>query len=176
MALVYGILGALLVIFLLAMVIVRKPKFGIGLSIATISLIALAIIFYSGEDSRREMQKSRIPVEQIILTDIESELSYGNTYRISGKLENQSPQYMLASIMLDIHVYDCSAKKARQTVEVVTPDINDCVLLQQKQQKVDTRMLPESSKFIETYVLFDALNGNKKPEWWDIRVISGIGR
>jgi len=176
MTLVYGTLAALLVIFLLAMVTVRKPKFGIGLSIATVLLIALAVIFYTGEDSRLEKQKSRIPVEQMLLTDIKAKLSYGNTYRISGKLENQSPRYMLASIMMDIHVYDCSGEKFSQSAEKTKWGDKDCVLLQQKKHKVDTRMLPETSKSIETYVLFDALNGNDENLQWDIRVINGIGR
>jgi len=158
------------------MVIVRKPRFGIGLSVATVLLIALAVIFYIGEDNRLEKQKSRIPVEQIIFTDIKSKLSYGNNYRISGNIENRSSRYMLASIILDIHVYDCSGKKTSQIVEKIKQGDNDCILLQQKQHKVDTRMLPESSKSLETYVLLDALNENDKKLEWNIKVISGIGR
>ncbi len=171
MSLVYGVLAALVVIFLLAMVTVRKPKFGIGLSIVTLILISLAVIFYSGEDNRLDKQKSRIPVEQIILTDTQSRLSYGNTYKITGKLENRSTRYMLASIMLDIQVYACSNKEDDQT-----ETDSGCDLLQQKQHKVDTRMKAETSRSFETYVIFDALNGNKGNLKWDIKVLSGIGR
>mgnify|MGYP001825308973 FL=1 len=176
MALVYGVLAALLVIFLLALVTSRKPKFGIGLSIVTVFLIILAIIFYSREDSRLETQKSRIPVEQIVLSDVSSTLSYGNTYQITGQLQNQSSRYMLASILLDIQVYDCAREKVTQDVENNTKVDKECVLLQSKQHKVDTRMPPESLKSLETYVLFDAVNGNKTTLKWDIKVLSGIGR
>ncbi|MCW8929130.1 MAG: hypothetical protein OQL19_02700 [Gammaproteobacteria bacterium] len=151
MGFVIGAVVALIVIFLLAYITVKKPVFGevmIGLSIL---MVLTSTFFYFQKDNRVEDKKSRIPPEKIILSDISHSLAYGYYYKLKAQLTNQSSKYRLQSINLNIKFYQCP-----QTFNaLIETNYDQCKFLMEKPHSIKTRLSPKQSTDIESYVLLD---------------------
>lgn len=175
MGFVIGVVVALLVIFLLAFITAKKPVFGevmIGLAVI---MILTSIYFYFQKDNRVENKKSLIPIEQIELTDIHHSLAYGDYYKLTANLTNQSQKYRLQSITLKLSFLNCPTPE--------TIDYKKCQLISEKKHNIKTRMPAKQSGAIESYFLLDdeavlALINSKEKSLiqWKIELLSGFAR
>jgi len=147
MALVIGVIVVLLVIFLLAYITIKKPVFGEVIIVLAVIMILTAIFFYFQKNNRIEKKKELIPLQQIELTQSSYKLAYGNYYKFSAQLKNQSKKYRLQAITLKISFFNCPLK--------VPKDFEQCQLLSEKEHTIDTRLEAQHSAPIEGYFLLD---------------------
>ncbi|MCK5697688.1 MAG: hypothetical protein KAI02_05970 [Gammaproteobacteria bacterium] len=147
MTLVIGVVVALVVVFLLAYITIRKPAFGEIVIALAILMILAAVFFYFQKDNRIERKKELIPLNQIELTQVSYTLAYGHYYKLSGQLSNQSKKYRLQSIMLKVSFFNCPTAK--------TTDFKQCQLMSAKNHSIKTRLAPQQSTAVEGYFLLD---------------------
>jgi len=147
MALLIGVVVALVVIFLLAYITIKKPLFGEVIIALAVFMILAAIFFYVQKDNRIEKKKGLIPLQQIELTQSSYKLAYGNYYKFSAQLKNNSKKYRLQSITLKISFFVCPAKEVK--------DFQQCQLLSERNHTVDTRLAAQQSTLVEGYFLLD---------------------
>jgi len=147
MALLIGVVVALVVIFLLAYITIKRPVFGeIIIALAVIMILAV-LFFYFQKDNRIEKKKELIPLQQIELTQSSYKLAYGNYYKFSAQLKNNSEKYRLQSIILKISFFVCPTKEVN--------DMQHCQLLSETNHTIDTRLAAQHSAPIEGYFLLD---------------------
>jgi prepilin signal peptidase PulO-like enzyme (type II secretory pathway) len=172
MGFVVGVVAALLVIFLLTYITLKKPVFGRVLIALSVVMIALSVFFYFQKDERVEKQKSLIPPEQIILSDISYAYAYGSFYKLTATVENRSERYRLQAILLNISFFQC---KQSNTGQVITDNsMADCQLVKSKEIEVKTRLAPKKTGQLESYVLLDK-EGDSSLQW-QVKLVSGIAR
>ncbi len=147
MTLLIGVVVALVVIFLLAYITIKKPLFGEFIIALAVIMILAAIFFYFQKDNRIENKKELIPLQQIELTQTRYKLAYGNYYKFSAQLKNKSEKYRLQSILLKISFFVCPSKEAN--------DFQQCQLLSETNHTIDTRLAAQHSAPIEGYFLLD---------------------
>ncbi len=173
MGFIIGAVVALIVVFLLAYITVKKPVFGeimIGFSIV---LIMASTFFYFQKDERVEKKRSLIPVEQITSSGFSHSLSYGNYYKLTSEIQNNSQRYFLRSIILNIKFFKCPDSFDTQNETRFT----ECEFILEKQHKIDIRLASQQTRKVESYLLLsedklaDATNFK-----WKIEIISGVAR
>ena len=147
MALLIGLVIALVVIFLLAYITIKRPVFGEIIIALAIIMILAALFFYFQKDNRIEKKKELIPLQQIELTQSSYKLAYGNYYKFSAQLKNNSEKYRLQSITLKISFFVCPAKEVK--------DFQKCQLLNERNHTIDTRLAAQQSAPVEGYFLLD---------------------
>ncbi|MDX2503305.1 MAG: hypothetical protein QNL62_02325 [Gammaproteobacteria bacterium] len=174
MGLVIGVLAGLLVVFLLGYVTVKKPVFGGVLSSISLILVLIVIFFYFQEDKRVENQKQRIPVDQIGISDINHSFAYGNNYKLTANIINNSPRYRLQAVFLQVSFLQCGEDES-------SPE--NCQLIEKKLHKVSTRLAPGRSASIEAYIKLDdsvqaqgSVSQRMKNIRWQVKVASGVAR
>lgn len=173
MGFVIGVVVVLLVIFLLAYITVKKPVFGelmIGISVL---MILVSTFFYFQKDNRAENKKNLIPNEQIELSEITHHLAYGNFYKITALLKNNSQHYQLRVLVLDIKFFKC--KTSSDTMN--DNNLQNCTLVSTKQHEIKTRLAAQQVANIESYILLDddAL-AEASDLNWQIKIADGIAR
>ena len=151
MGFVVGAVVALIVVFLLAYITIKKPVFGEVIIAISVLMILAATFFYFQKDNRVENKKSLIPLDEIQLSDIFHSLAYGYYHKLNAHLQNNSKTHRLQSIILAINFYECPGN--RDAIKDV--QYESCRLLTEKQHKVDTRLAAQQGSDIETYVLLD---------------------
>lgn len=177
MAFVIGILAALLIVFLLSYAVIKKPKFGGALIVVSLLMIALSIFFYFQKDKRVEKRASLIPIEQIKLSNLDYEFAYGTNYKLTATVKNNSPRYRLQWILIKVSFLHCQSK-----LKLVQSDnelaIENCEVLQTKEQKVPTRLGSQSSSNIETYVALDKNKvwNNRQELTWKVELTGSKAR
>lgn len=174
MGFVIGVVVALIVIFLLAYITIKKPVFGeIVIAIAVLMVLA-AVFFYFQKDDRVEKTKQLIPLSEIELTDITHQLAYGNYHKLTARVKNLSQKYRLQAIILNLSFFQCP----KVMLEQKDNNFSDCRLLTQKEHKVNTRLAAGQSSEIESYILLDddVLLQAKKSLQWKIELLSGVAR
>lgn len=176
MGFVIGVVVALVVIFLLAFITVKKPVFGEVMIALAVVMILASTFFYYQKDTRVENKKHLIPVEQIQLTDIKHVLAYGNYYKLTANLKNQSDKYRLQSIVLKLSFLNCAPSDSGR-------DDTNCQLITEKHHKINTRLAAQQAADIETYFLLDdaavlaLINSDKKTAvHWKIELLNGVAR
>ena len=181
MGLVIGVLAALIVVFLLGYITVKKPVFGSVLISISLLFILIATFFYFQKDSRIENKKLRIPVDQIELSDVNYGFAYGNNYRLTAIIKNNSTRYRLQTVFLQISFLHC--KGSDNSLEPVNSleSANapaDCQLLEKRLHKVETRLPREKSTKIETYIQLDDALLSQKGGYirWQVEIASGMAR
>jgi len=147
MTLVIGVVVALVVVFLLTYITVRKPAFGEVVIALAVLMILAAVFLYFQKDNRIERKKELIPLEQIELTQVSYKLAYGDYYKLSAQLRNQSQKYRLQSIMIKISFFNCPTEN--------TTDFKQCQLMSARKHSIDTRLAAQQSTAIEGYFLLD---------------------
>jgi hypothetical protein len=175
MGFVIGVVVALLVIFLLAYITIKKPVFGEVMIALAILMILTSTFFYFQKDNRLANKKNLIPLEQIELTDIRHTLAYGNYYKLTAHLKNLSEKYRLQSIELKLSFLNCPSLEVS--------NYNNCKLISEKHHKINTRMSAQKSAPIESYFLLDdeavlaVINAKKAGSvHWKIEVLNGYAR
>lgn len=175
MGFVIGVVVALLVIFLLAFITIKKPVFGEIMIALVVIMILTSTYFYFQKDERVENKKHLIPVEQIELTDIQHSLAYGNYYKLTALLKNHSQKYRLQSIELKLSFLNCPPLEVS--------NYNNCQLISEKHHKIKTRMPAQQSAPIESYILLDdeavlaVINDkNAGSIHWKIELLNGSAR
>jgi len=175
MAFVIGVVVALLVIFLLVYMTIKKPVFGEVMIALAVIMILGSTFFYFQKDTRVENKKNLIPLNEIELTDIRHKLAYGNYYKLSAQLKNNSQKYRLQTIKLKLSFLNCPS-----------PEVNDyknCKLISEKNHTIDTRMPAQQSAAIESYFLLEdeavlaVINSeNSASIHWKIELLNGSAR
>ena len=173
MGFVVGVVAALLVIFLLSYITIKKPVFGRVLIAVSVILIALSTFFYFQLDKRVEKKKTLIPTSEIILGDIVYNYDYGNYFKLTGSIQNLSKRFRLQSILIKISFYQCSAGKNKSKLATKVDD-RLCEFIEEKQINIKTRLAKAQSGQFETYIL---LEKNKYlPLVWKVELVSGVAR
>lgn len=174
MGFVIGVVIALVVIFLLAYITVKKPVFGEVMIALSLLLILTALFFYFQRDEREENKKHLIPLEQIELSDFSHSLAYGNNYKLTAQLKNKSQRYRLQSINLIISFYQCPAS-FKQTID---KQFDNCRLVMDKEHSIRTRLAPQQSRRIESYILLDddVLSKADGTLEWQVQIVNGVAR
>lgn len=150
MGFVIGAVVALIVIFLLTYITVKRPVFGEVVIVLSVLMIIVAVFFYFQTDKREEKKKNLIPLDEIQLSNISHKLAYGYYHKLTAHAKNLS-KYRLQSINFNIHFYQCPINY--NTLQ--DTDYSTCKLLIEKQHKLDIRLSAEQGRDIETYVLLD---------------------
>ena len=165
----YGVIAVLFVIFLLAYVRIKKPLFGNILIAITLLLIVLSTVLYFQKDKRIEKKEHLIPIDQIVLSQINSSLSYGDNYKLTAKVENLSKRYRLQSVNIQITFLKCNAENAQE---------ENCQILGEGHYAIKTRLAAEQSTHIEKYIMLDNIPELKGTEVlrWKIKTLSGVAR
>ena len=168
MAFLYGLIAVLFIVFLLGYVRIKKPVFGNSLIAITIILISLSTFFYFQMDNRIEKKEHLISVDEIVLSQIHSSLSYGNNYKLTAQVENLSKRYRLQAINIQINFLKCIAAQETES----------CSILKTHQYRIDTRLSPNTSAQIEKYIMLDDIGSISDNEIlkWKIEVLSGVAR
>ncbi len=181
MGLVIGVLAALIVVFLLGYITVKKPVFGSVLISISLLFILIATFFYFQKDNRLENKTLRIPVDQIELSDVNYGFAYGNNYKLTAIIKNNSTRYRLQTVFLQISFLHCkgsdnSLEPVNRAEPVKAPD--DCQLLEKRLHKVETRLAREKSTKIETYIQLDDTLLPEKDGYirWQVEIASGVAR
>ncbi|MCU7939919.1 MAG: hypothetical protein KZQ64_03740 [gamma proteobacterium symbiont of Bathyaustriella thionipta] len=172
MGFVIGVVVALLVIFLLAFITIKKPVFGeIMIALAVLMIVASTFLYFQ-KDNRVENKKNLIPLEQIELTDIQHTLAYGNYYKLTAQLNNKSEKYRLQSIRLKLSFLNCDAVKSS--------DYKNCQLISEKYHTIKTRTPARQTEPVESYFLLDdeAVLAviNTGTVHWKIELLNGFAR
>ncbi len=175
MAFVIGVVVALLVIFLLTYMTIKKPVFGEVMIALAVIMILGSTFFYFQKDKRVENKKHLIPVNEIVLTDIRHNLAYGNYYKLTAQLKNNSQKYRLQTIKLKLSFLNCPSEKVN--------DDKNCKLISETTHSIDTRMPAQQSAAIESYFLLDdeavlaVINSeNSESIHWKIELLNGSAR
>ena len=191
MGFVIGAVVALIVIFLLTYITIKKPVFGEVIIVLSIIMILAATFFYFQKDNRVENKKSLISLEEIKLTDIKHHLAYGNYHKLTANLKNESPRYRLQSINLNLSFFHCpqfnSDSNSGLDSGLKEGSFKDCELLLEKAHEVDTRLPSQQETTIESYVLLDdeifssSKSSDDTPQdnkqiHWKVEVVSGVAR
>lgn len=156
MGFVIGAVVAIIVVFLLAYITVKKPVFGEVIIALSVLMILAAVFFYFQKDNRIENKKSLIPIEQIELSDFSHSLAYGNYHKLTAHLKNQSLRYRLQSIVLQIAFFQCPATFVAKTDSLIIDNkFESCNLLSEKQHTIETRLSAQHAANIESYILLD---------------------
>lgn len=106
MFLVYGTVGIFLITVLVAYAYLKKPVYGISLAITAIVLIIIAVSWNLTENMRATKVASKIPLEQLTLSEQSLKPAYGNRYLYQAKLNNLSSSHQLKSIQLQLTLSD----------------------------------------------------------------------
>lgn len=172
MGFIVGVVGALLVIFLLSYITIKKPNFGRSLIVLSLLLITLSIFFYFQKENRVDKRRSLISNDEITLSNIKHEYAYGNFYKLTGNIHNQSNRYRLQSITVKISFLQCPEKNIKISDKEVSK--NNCELIEDKVAVIKTRLAAEDSGNFEHYLLLEKekLAGLR----WKVELISGIAR
>ena len=149
MGFVVGIVAALLVIFLLTYITLKKPVFGRILIAISVSLVLLSTFFYFQKDKRVEKLQQRITLEEIVMTDVKFDYAYGSYYKLSGTIANRSNRYRLQAVNLKISFYKCPDEKSQW---------QDCELIKDMAHTMKTRLAANQTAPFETYLLLDQEN------------------
>ncbi|GEM_PF-2660064 len=175
MVFLIGLTSALIVVFLLAYITIRKPAFGETIVVLAVLMVIAATFFYFQKDNRIENKKHLIPLEQIDFSAVKHTLAYGNYYKISAQLKNNSTKYLLRSLEVKISFYNCPANN--------TSDFKNCRMLSEKTHSIVIRLAAQQSATIESYFLLDdeqVLKLMQQPEKnhirWKIEPLSTLGR
>jgi hypothetical protein len=156
MGFLIGAVVVILLVFLLAFITIKKPVFGrviIGLSLV---MIITAVFFYFQKDNRVEKKKHLIPLEQVELSPVAHNWSYGNFYKLSADIKNNSDRYRLQSIVLQISLYKCPDTQALKTDNQGSSiQFDNCQQVMQREHKIDTRLAAQQSRKIESHFLLD---------------------
>jgi len=200
MGFVIGVVVALIVVFLLAYITIKKPVFGEVIIALSVLMVLAAVFFYFQKDNRVENKKNLIPIEQIKLSDFSHSLAYGNYYKLTAHLKNQSPRYRLQSIVLQISFFQCPASFDLKSDDLkIENKFKSCHLLSEKQHTIETRLAAQQAADIESYILLDddvlldagsslspaegslpqaegSLSRAKGSIQWQIKIINGIAR
>ncbi len=172
MGFIIGVLGALLLVFLLAYLTVKNPKAGKVEIALSVILISLAVYLYFYDNERVEIHKNLIPVEQIQLSDIQHQWAYGAYYKLTAKITNKSSKYRLQSVDLKVSFYNCPQGN-KQVV------MANCELINSLKHTVRTRLDAQKSMQMEVYLLLDDnLLGDVPIDTlnWKVEVVSGLAR
>ena len=174
MALVAGIIAGLLVTFLLIYTVTKKPLFGSVLIIVSLFLVALSTYLYWHMEDRVENRKSKITVDEIVLSDIKHQYAYGNNYQLSFSVTNQSEKYRLQSLELKILLLNCVHSSNEHHAQ------NDCQTISEIDHKLKARIPIKSTKTLQTYLQLDnsveGINDTIHVEklMWQVNVVSGF--
>ena len=180
MGFVVGVVAALLVVFLLGYITIKKPAFGETVIAVSIVLIALSTYLYFQQDNRLEKKKALIPNSEIVISDINYAYDYGNYFKLTGSIKNLSNRYRLQAILVKISFYRCpdytnkEANKEANKKDIIEVIDESCEFIEDKELKIKTRLAKAKSGQFETYVLLDK---NKFiPLIWKLELISGVAR
>jgi hypothetical protein len=165
MGFVVGVIAALLVIFLLSYVTVKKPAFGRVLIAISVLLVLLSTYLYHQKEDRVELRHQLISVNQIKLSDVNFKYAYGSYFRLTGQVENQSTKYRLQAVDLRLKFYRCEQERM---------PIAECELVEEMVHEAKTRLAAENSGKFESYLLLDTEKFKKLR--LDVEVISGTAR
>jgi len=165
MGFVLGVVAALLVIFLLTYITLKKPVFGRILIALSLVLVLTSTFLYFQKDKRVEKQQKLISVDEIVISDVKFDYAYGSFYKLAGTITNQSTRYRLQSVNLKLSFYQCADDNSQW---------QDCVLKNEISDTVKTRLAAEQSTSFESYLLLEQEDYSSLRLKLDI--ISGIAR
>lgn len=165
MGFIMGVVAALLVIFLLTYITVKKPVFGRILIAISVVLVLLSVYFYFQKDDRVEKLQTLIALDEINISDVDFDYAYGNFYKLTGRVANQSKKYRLQAVNVRIGFYQCPDEHSQW---------QECELMDEKMHTIKTRLAAQKSAGFETYLLLEqqgVLSWRLK-----IDIISGMAR
>lgn len=109
------LLAGIVVVLIIASM--RFPK--IGLSVLGVT-IAVGLVLFLRTEGEVEKTKTLIRPSQIQLDHIEFSPSYADTYNIAGRIRNQSSEYTLTEVSLQVVMSDCvKAEEQNDDCEIV---------------------------------------------------------
>ena len=100
----FGVLVSVIIILLIISVYIKRPRYGIALSIITIILISVATLWSIYEPSLVKKAETRIKREELQFSEAKLEASYGNNFNYSAILKNNSSKYLLTSLDLQLKI------------------------------------------------------------------------
>jgi len=145
----------ILIVFLTAYVIIKKPTWGLSLLAIILLVIIFALYWNLSEHKREQSLQDKIAVNQVLLVDQRLRKAYGNHYQYQANVLNQS-QSKLDFVILSLQL-DCSQQ------------ITNCQI--STQQKVKLWLLPQQQKLLTVYFMVPQLATTVADRIWQVKVI-----
>ena len=140
-------LSAIVVLFFLVL-FPGFRKFVLGLVVA---IALIAYLYTENEKAEREKSRTRIARSEIDLTDVTLKPEY-STYKLAGRVKNNSRIYTLSSITLKVTMQDCPKQES--------PD--GCVRIGEESESIYVNVPPAQARDFDRSVYF--LSGTIRPK------------
>jgi len=103
---IWGLLGLILVVVLLALTITQK-NVGRALPLAAIIVVGIIGFFAWYQDHELKLSKQRIPAAEVELVDMQLSDEARGVKVITGRIRNHSQRYTLVEVRVQVSVEDC---------------------------------------------------------------------
>lgn len=103
---IWGLIGLALVVTLVVLALTKK-NLGVAIPVgaATMFVIVASLAWY--QDHQLSLSKSRVPVAEVELADMQLNDEARGVTSISGRVRNHSHQYTLTELEVQISMEDC---------------------------------------------------------------------
>lgn len=152
-----GILVFILLVILILGVYVKKPKYGVELAVLAVVLYAGFTVWSLFDESLTEKRQHRIDKTYLELTNEQLSVAYGSFVSYQATLHNNSPEYRVVAIELELHI-NCDEK--------------DVCPIEPSRVLVDTWIDASQQKQIKTFFRLDKLSKNIPLSDWTVKVLS----
>ncbi len=103
---IWGLLGLILVVVVLALTITQK-NVGRALPLAAIIVVGIIGFFAWYQDHELKLSKQRIPAAEVELVDMQLSNEARGVNTITGRIRNHSQQYTLVEVRVQVSMEDC---------------------------------------------------------------------
>jgi hypothetical protein len=113
--------------------------------LACSSLIVMGSAYYFYSQYVEISSKKLIPISDIEIRDMALNLTSYNNYKITGRINNKSPDYTLNRVSLRIFLEDCAETETKDT---------DCKVINDTLEDVYVYAPPQQTRDFNEYVYF----------------------
>lgn len=103
---IWGLLGLILVVVLLALAVTRK-NLGRALPLAAVIILAIIGFFAWYQDHEMKLSKQSISTAEVELANMQLAEGERDTREISGRIRNHSTQFTLVELGIQVSLEDC---------------------------------------------------------------------
>jgi len=122
---IWGLLGLILVVVLLALTITQK-NVGRALPLAAIIVVGIIGFFAWYQDHELKLSKQRIPAAEVELVDMKLSNEARGVKAVTGRVRNRSQQYTLMQVQVLVSMEDCIDQHCEvidQTTIIIKPEV-----------------------------------------------------
>ena len=96
-----------------------------------------------------------ISIEEVGLDNFRVEATYGTSYQMFGRVLNQSPEYVLTAVGLELNASDCPSENGEE----------NCVIVGQQQQEIPVTVPARQARDISHQFIFPPMRPQGTLKW-----------